>query len=362
MCIENSNLFSKLLDLNVLYDAFQKCKRNVYWKCSIQSYEARLLLNLYKLKKSLKLGKYKQHPFYEFDICERGKHRHIKALHINDRVLQRALCDQILLPILSPYLIYDNGANVPGKGVDFTKRRFRDHLHHYYQTYHTNKGYILQIDIKSYFDSMPHDKVVEVMCEHINDTKVCKLIKDLVNSYSETGIGVGIGSQLSQLIGTYYLHGLDDYIKIVKGYKYYARYTDDMYIIDKDKDKLKQLLEEIKQILSQYGLKINEKKTRINKLDRKIPFLKVRYILTDAGKVIMIPSKETFTRERHKLKFFKKLYDTGEMSFKYIERQFKGWQGTIVPNKNTTINYKSFHSVQNINTYFNTLYRINEVA
>ena len=63
-------MYEKLLDMNVLYKAFQKCKKGVYWKDSVQKYESSLLENLYKLYKSLEDGTYQQSPFYEFDICK----------------------------------------------------------------------------------------------------------------------------------------------------------------------------------------------------------------------------------------------------------------------------------------------------
>ena len=191
-------MYEKLLDLNILYNAFQKCKHGVYWKNSVQKYESNILLNLYDLKKSLENGTYKQRAFDEFDICERGKKRHIKALHISDRVLQRALCDEILTPIINPYLIYDNGANVKGKGVDFAKKRMRTHLRNYYINHGSNEGYILQMDISKYFDSIPHDKSYEIMTEHIDDERVKQLVKYLISTFKD---GIGIGSQLSQLIG-----------------------------------------------------------------------------------------------------------------------------------------------------------------
>ncbi|MBP3279232.1 MAG: Reverse transcriptase (RNA-dependent DNA polymerase), partial [Butyrivibrio sp.] len=116
-------MYEVLTDLDVLYDAFEKSKMGVDWKCSIQKYEYNLLPELIKLRRKLLEGKYKQKPFFEFDINERGKHRHIRSLHISDRVLQRALCDQILIPVFYRYLIYDNGASVKGKGIEFTRQR-----------------------------------------------------------------------------------------------------------------------------------------------------------------------------------------------------------------------------------------------
>lgn len=74
-------------DANSLINAFNKCKKNTSWKEAVQKYESNLLLNTYNQQQSLKNGTYKQKPLYEFDLRERGKTRHIKSLHISDRVV-----------------------------------------------------------------------------------------------------------------------------------------------------------------------------------------------------------------------------------------------------------------------------------
>lgn len=89
-----------------------------------------------------------------------GKTRHIKSLHISDRVLQRALCDYILAPATERYLIYDNAASVKGKGIEFSRKRLQAHLERYYRQY-GREGYVLQIDFSKYFDNIRHDVVIE---------------------------------------------------------------------------------------------------------------------------------------------------------------------------------------------------------
>ncbi len=130
-----------LSDLNVLDDAFNKCKKGVTWKASVQKFEANKFAHLNKMRKEIESETYKQAPFYAFDINERGKQRHIKSLMIYDRVLQRALCDAILEPTFYKYLIYDNGASVKGKGVNFARERLKAHLQKYYRK-HGSVGYV----------------------------------------------------------------------------------------------------------------------------------------------------------------------------------------------------------------------------
>lgn len=314
-------MYEKLLDLNNLYDAFAKCRRNVGWKHSVQSYEANILSNINALRKSLENGTYRQKTFSQFTINERGKTRHIKALHISDRVLQRALCDNILIPSLEKYLIYDNGASIKGKGIDFTRKRLKVHLMKYYRK-HGNKGYVLKIDFSKYFDSIDHEVLMKSLEKKINDRKATDLMRYLVGTFGNKGCG--IGSQISQVAGIFYLNPLDQFCKTVRQCRFYGRYMDDVYVISGEKDFLRSLLSEIRVLSGKLGLKLNEKKTQISRLENGFVFLNMKYRLSESGKITVIPAKKTITRERRKLK---------KLALKLPEKEFrecyKSWRGNI---------------------------------
>ena len=140
---------------------------------------------------------------------------------------------------------------------------------------------------------------------------------------------VGIGSQISQISGVYYPTRIDNYCKIVKGMKYYGRYMDDIYIIHEDKEYLKGLLNDIQGICDELGLFINPKKTQIVKLSHGFTFLKIKYNLTETGKVQERISKDSVTRMRRKLKKFRKLMDAGEMSFDDVRCAYASWKGGV---------------------------------
>ena len=88
------NDMESVYDANSLLDAFNKSKKGTAWKESVQRYEMNLLRNINQTQKELKDGTYEQKDFYEFKLHERGKTRHIKSMHISDRVVQRSFCKE----------------------------------------------------------------------------------------------------------------------------------------------------------------------------------------------------------------------------------------------------------------------------
>lgn len=164
------------------------------------------------------------------------------------------------------------------------------------------------------------------------------------------GRGVDIGSQPSQNIGISYPSKIDNYIKIVKGCKYYGRYTDDSYVIHKDKEFLKELLREVKRISNELGLIINDKKTRIVKLSQQFKVLQLNYQLTETGRIIRKINPKAITRERRKLKAYKRLLDKERLKYEEIENIFKSWMSG---------NYKnmSMQQITNMSQLYYDLFR-----
>jgi hypothetical protein len=123
-CTAQYDDFARVADFGNLYRAFLAARRGVARKESVQRYEANALRNVAEMRRKLLTGESVQCGFAEFTLHERGKIRHIKSVHISERIVQKCLCDQAPVPLLSNGLIYDNGASVKGKGVHFALRRF----------------------------------------------------------------------------------------------------------------------------------------------------------------------------------------------------------------------------------------------
>lgn len=120
--------YNKVFTFDNLYHSYKQCCKGVGWKSSTHKYRTNALLNVNSTYKMLRDGTFKSKGFYEFNIIERGKPRHIQSVHISERVVQRCLCDYSLVPILKRSFIYDNGACIKLRGIDFALNRMNRHL------------------------------------------------------------------------------------------------------------------------------------------------------------------------------------------------------------------------------------------
>ena len=103
---------------------------------------------------------------------------------MEDRIVQRCLSDWVLTPVVQDYLIYDNGASLENKGVDFCRRRLETHLHKFYR-HHGTDGYILMIDFSKFFDNLLHDYAKQILYDVIYDDKLRFLIDMMIDSFRQ---------------------------------------------------------------------------------------------------------------------------------------------------------------------------------
>lgn len=334
---ESCNNFEEVFTYSNMYHAYKKCILGVGWKSSTQKCKINAVYNVYKGWENVHKDKPKDFHFYDFDVYERGKKRHIRSVHISERIPQRCLCDYSLIPVLSRSFIYDNGASLAGKGIDFAIGRMGCHLDRYYRR-HGNDVYILTFDFKSFFDSISHKVAKRMMRENIQDDKIYNYAAHVVDRFKtpkqlaklksvgiDEGVGLGLGSQICQILAVAIASPIDHYVKEVLGIKEYGRYMDDGYLIHHDKKYLRKCIKLISIKAKELGLKINPKKTKIQKLCKGFRFLKIRFILTETGKIIRKLARESVTRMRRKLKKFKKLLDEGKMILEDIRTSVQSW-------------------------------------
>ena len=100
-----------------------------------------------------------------------------------------------------------------------------------------------------------------------------------------------------------------------------------MYFICKTKEESISVISGIVGQAERLGLFVNEKKTHIVKLSDDFKYLQVKYRLTDTGKVVKRINPKSVTRERRKLKAYRRMLDKGEIPYEDIEQAYKSWMG-----------------------------------
>lgn len=309
-----------------LYKAMLDSAKGVKWKASVQKYMLNAFVNLNKAKKDLLSGKDIRKGFIYFDISERGKTRHISSVYFSERVVQKWFCTNILAPVLTHSLIYDNGASQEGKGVHFSVRRIKKHLHQHFNKYGRN-GYILLIDFKGYFENINHNKLKEIINNTFTDSRIRNLANDFINAFGAKGLG--LGSEASQSFAIAFVNRIDHYIKEVLRIKGYGRYMDDSYLIHHNKEYLQECLEKLRVFYKEFGIILSEKKTYITDLKHGFVYLKTHFKFTENGKLICKPCQEAITRQRRKMKKQAKLLKAGIMTMEQIDTGYQSWLGSI---------------------------------
>lgn len=340
--------FDNLCTCNALYRAARMSRKGIRWKASVQRYFMVYLRNILQLREMLLAGDDVTMGFIEFNLFERGKKRHIKSVHFKERVAQRSLCDNALVPMLSRSLIYDNGASLKDKGISFARDRLKHHLHQYYRRTGGNEGYILLMDFSGYFDNILHEPCYELLDAAFEDKRILALCQQFIEPFGEKSLG--IGSQVSQILAVSYRSSIDHYIKEVLRVKEYGCYMDDSYLIHNNKKELWQHYAVIRKLCADLGIRINERKTQIVKLSHGFTYMKGRYFLTDSGKVIVKPCRRNTTAHRRKLKKLKRFMERGTLTVDQIACAHNSYRGYIEKD------YKSHITVRNMDKLFHELY------
>lgn len=344
---KEADSFNDVITMQNFLRSLKNCRKNVSWKGSVQRYTFHAITEMYRAYTTLHEGKLpKVASSKKILLNERGKLREIVPVKIQDRIIQRVLCDNSLVPVIKNTLIYDNGASLKDKGVEFTRRRLLQHIKHLILE-NGSDFYVGLFDFKSFFDSIPHKACLNVLDDNFKDRQIKELAMGIIKSYErvriqqlkddkekETGLnelesnqsrGICLGSQVSQIMALAVPNKLDHLIKDTFRVKHYLRYMDDGVLFSKSKKFLHQIFNRMERICKELGLKFNPKKTRIVKVSKGFCFLKVLYRVTATGKIIKKLTRSGVVRMRRKLKRFSGLVAKEKMSLEDTSQSIQSW-------------------------------------
>jgi hypothetical protein len=367
--VNKPNIKEIMCDPDNLYQGYLKAVAGSKWKESTQRFMRNYLSEIFSIERDLRSMSYHTQPHGVFETHERGKIRTISSLVTRDRVVRHVLCDEVLNPAIRPKLIHDNGASLTGLGISFSRRRFEQHLHRGFELYGPNCS-IMFGDFSKFYDNIVHDLAKEMMLELFDHDPYLEWLLDVIFSDFELDVGymseeeylaqgdilfnshnhhlltkelppetfdgtkllhksVGIGDQISQTIGIFYPHRIDNYVKTVRSQRFYGRYMDDWYIIGPDKSELWDVLGGIREEAKSLGIFVNERKTGIQKLSNTITYLQVRYQFTKSGHLVRRMNPKRVGAMRSKIrKLAPKVY-SGEVPVDAVDGMFRSWMGSF---------------------------------
>lgn len=231
--------------------------------------------NLDRLIASLKKKSYRPQPAKRVEIPKgNGKTRPLSIYCYEDKLVQEAL-RRILEAVFEPHFYEEMMGFRNGRSCHMALRKLNSMI----EKQKTN--YILDADIKGFFDHIDHRWAVKFVESRIKDPNVIRLVRRMLKSgiikdfqYEETEEGSGQGSVCSPVIANIYMHYVflwwfNDVVKPqLRGYAGAVVYADDFVVCFQYKDEAEQFYKRLKHRMEYFGLELEESKSRLIEFGR----------------------------------------------------------------------------------------------
>lgn len=193
---------------------------------------------------------------------------------------------------------------------------------------------MLKCDIKKFFDSVDHQKLITILEKTVRDEKVIDLLKEIIHSFeTRSGKGIPLGNFTSQLFSNVYMNVFDQYVKRGLRVNHYIRYADDFVILDIDKNKLLKLLPVISNFLNErLFLSVHPNKIYLRKFSQGIDFL--GYVIFPYHSVLRTKTKKRILK---KVKILKTNLDKGLITKNYFNQSLASYYGLLKHCRGKTI-------------------------
>ena len=310
---------------------------------TVEEYEQNLIENIIELEKKLKKKRYRTKLVKRVLIPKgEGKYRPLGIICLEDKLVQIA-ATRILEAIYEVDFLDCSYGYRPGRGA-------RIAVHTVWERLMNGKyNYVLDADIKGFFDNINHDWLIKMLKQRIKDESFIELIKKWLKAgileegkVIRPGKGTPQGGIISPILSNIYLHYVVDLWvakkmeKKCRGRIYICRYADDIIFAFQYVGDVMMFRRLLKQRLQKFNLELSEEKTKIIKFSRfrkkegnRFEFLGIEYRWQTGRKGDVIKQRTS----RKKLKScirnfnfigFKELC----RSFNLLHPQIKGYQPT----------------------------------
>lgn len=260
------SLIDKVYSERNLRAAFDRVKRNQgsagVDHVSVERFEAELDVNLERLREGLGTGTYLPQAIRRCWIPKPGKKekRPLGIPTVRDRTVQTALRN-VLEPIFERDFAQHSYGFRPGRSCKDALARVNVLLQSGYT-------HVVDADLKGYFDSIPHDKLMALIKHKVADRRVRDLIQQFLDQEILDAMktwrpeeGTPQGAVISPLLSNIYLDPLD-HLMAEHGLEM-VRYADDFVVLCRDAGQAEQALETLRAWTNDTGLQLHPEKTRL---------------------------------------------------------------------------------------------------
>jgi RNA-directed DNA polymerase len=200
-----------------------------------------------------------------------GKQRPLGIPTIRDRVVQQAL-KNVIEPIFEAEFLDSSFGYRSGKSAKQAIEQIeaiRDE----------GNEWVVDADIKAFFDTVNHEKLIDAVAERISDGRVLRLIRAFLEAdimeqgqrLAKNVIGTPQGGVISPLLANIYLHYFD--VRMAElGYEV-VRYADDFLVLCGSEEEAKEALSHVEEILGELELTLHPEKTKIKNFSEGVDFL-----------------------------------------------------------------------------------------
>lgn len=332
-----SGVFERFYQFDNLYDGYLLARRNKRMKAEVLSYSANLEENLIDAQNHLiwqDLVVNGLHAFYEYF----PKVRLIHALPFPYRVINCAAY-MVLWPIYSRSFYEHSYGSIPGKGAVRACDTFQQWLRQVENK--PDKWYIGKMDIQKFFFRVPVEIQIRELMKPLDDVKMLWFLETMIRcdgrpfgmplEYSDPfdvdmipGIGMQVGSLISQMTANVVLTPLDHYIKRVLRAPKYIRYMDDMRILCESKQQCWDIIGAADEYLRDgFGLQLN-RKTGVVPADQGCEFI---------GKIVRADRidlrKDSSLRMKRHLDYVREAYGRGDVPLEYALSVIESYIGIL---------------------------------
>jgi len=228
---------------------------------SVERFEAQAERYLTELGQALREGSYRPDAVKRVEIPKGpGQTRPLGIPTVKDRIVQTAV-KLVIEPIFEVQFLATSYGFRPGRGC-------KDALREVDRWLKAGYTHVVDADLKAYFDSIPHDRLLARVEASISDGQVLELIRGWMKQDVLRGVerwvptgGTPQGAVLSPLLANIYLHPLDERL-MARGYRM-VRYADDFVVLCAAPEEAERALQEIRDWVGDNGLMLHPDKTHI---------------------------------------------------------------------------------------------------